>query len=196
MNWLSARFIARLTLTLVLFSMLMACSKPAFQGTDLTGASFGGDFVLQDHHGKARRLADSRGKVVALFFGYTHCPDVCPTTMAEYAAVLKQLGDKASQVQVLFVSLDPQRDTPALLSQYVPAFNPTFIGLTGTDKQIADVAGQYKVIYQKQGNGANYTLDHSAGSYLLDKQGRLRVLENYGAPPAALAADLKILIEE
>ena len=197
MKQLSAGFMARMTLTLLVFSMLMACSKPVFEGTDITGASFGGDFVLQDHHGKARRLADFKGKVVALFFGYTHCPDVCPTTMAEYAAVLRQLGPKAdAAVQVLFVSLDPQRDTPALLSQYVPAFNPAFIGLTGTDKQIAEVAGQYKIVYQKQGEGANYTLDHSAGSYLLDKQGHLRVLENYGAPPATLAADLKILIEE
>ncbi|KPC53533.1 SCO family protein [Amantichitinum ursilacus] len=183
-------------LALLSLAMLAGCSRPQFQGTDLTGASFGGDFVLQDHHAKAHRLADDKGKVVALFFGYTHCPDVCPTTMAEYAAVMKQLGDKAKDVQVLFVTLDPARDTSALLAQYVPAFNPAFIGLTGTDAQIAEVAKQYKVVYQKQGEGAGYTLDHSAGSYLLDKQGHLRVLENYGAPVATLVADLKILIEE
>ncbi|WP_229708979.1 SCO family protein [Silvimonas iriomotensis] len=172
------------------------CSKVAFEGTDITGANFGGDFTLVDHHGKARRLADFQGKVVALFFGYTHCPDVCPLTMAEYAAVMKNLGNKAADVQVLFVSLDPERDTPDLLAQYVPAFNPTFIGLTGTSQQVAAVASQYKVIYQKQGAGANYTLDHSAGSFLLDKKGRLRVLENYGASPAVLTKDITTLIEE
>ncbi len=116
--------------------------------------------------------------------------------MAEYAAVMKKLGDQAKDVQVLFVTLDPARDTPALLAQYVPAFNPAFIGLTGSDAQIAEVAKQYKVVYQKQGEGPGYTLDHSAGSYLLDKQGHLRVLENYGAPVATLVADLKLLIEE
>ncbi|GGP26187.1 SCO family protein [Silvimonas amylolytica] len=184
-------------LCLVLLAVLCTgCSKVAFEGTDITGANFGGDFTLVDHHGKARRLADFQGKVVALFFGYTHCPDVCPLTMAEYAAVMKNLGNKAADVQVLFVSLDPERDTPTLLAQYVPAFNPTFVGLTGTPQQVAAVAGQYKVIYQKQGAGANYTLDHSAGSFLLDKKGRLRVLENYGASPAVLTKDITTLIEE
>ncbi|MDR3427382.1 SCO family protein [Silvimonas sp.] len=181
---------------LIALSLLTGCSKVAFEGTDITGVDFGGDFTLVDHHGKARRLADFNGKVVALFFGYTHCPDVCPTTMAEYAAVMKTLGSKASQVQVLFVSLDPERDTPALLAQYVPAFNPGFIGMTGTPQQVADVAARYKVVYQKQGSGADYTLDHSAGSYLLDRKGRLRVLENYGAAPSVLAKDLNTLIEE
>lgn len=192
-------FVKRLAswLCLILLAVLTAgCSKVAFEGTDITGANFGGDFTLVDHHGKARRLADFQGKVVALFFGYTHCPDVCPVTMAEYAAVMKTLGDKAKDVQVLFVSLDPERDTPALLSQYVPAFNPAFVGLTGTPQQVDAVAKQYKVIYQKQGSGANYTLDHSAGSYLLDRKGRLRVLENYGAAPSVLTKDINTLIEE
>ncbi|WP_148714850.1 SCO family protein [Chitinolyticbacter meiyuanensis] len=191
--------IVRLLRLLVLVAAIVAlaaCSRPPFKGSDLTGANFGGDFQLVDHTGKARLLSDYRGKVIALFFGYTHCPDVCPTTMAELSAAMKQLGDKAGEVQVLFVSVDPKRDTPALLSQYVPAFNKRFVGLTGTEAQVSAVAKQYKVVYQRQDQADSYTVDHTAGTYLLDRKGRLRVLENYGAGPDVLAHDLALLVEE
>ncbi|HSC80115.1 MAG TPA: SCO family protein [Chitinolyticbacter sp.] len=190
-----ARF---LRLALMLFAVLAiaACSRPQFKGSDLTGAGFGGDFQLVDHTGKARLLSDYRGKVVALFFGFTHCPDVCPTTMAELSAAMKQLGDKAADVQVLFVSVDPARDTPALLAQYVPAFDQRFVGLTGSETQVSAVAKQYKVVYQRQDQADGYSVDHTAGTYLLDRKGRLRVLENYGAGPDTLAHDLALLVEE
>ncbi|GLS04514.1 photosynthetic protein synthase I [Chitiniphilus shinanonensis] len=181
---------------LMVLALLAACSRPAFQGSDLTGASFGGDFQLVDHTGKARLLSDYRGKVVALFFGYTHCPDVCPTTMAELSAAMKKLGDKAGEVQVLFVSVDPERDTPQLLAQYVPAFDKRFVGLTGTPQQVSAATERYKVIYQRQNVADGYTVDHTAGTYLIDRKGRLRVLENYGAGPEVFAHDLALLIEE
>ncbi|KAF0812850.1 SCO1 protein [Andreprevotia sp. IGB-42] len=179
-----------------LLILLVACARPVFQGTDLTGANFGGDFQLTSHTGKPGKLSDFKGKAVALFFGYTHCPDVCPTTMSELKAAMQQLGDKAGQVQVLFVSVDPERDTQDVLSHYVPAFDGRFIGLTGTLPEVEKVAEQYKIVIQKQGSGANYTVDHSAGTYLLDKEGKLRVLVNYGAGPQALANDLSLLINE
>ncbi|UXY16786.1 SCO family protein [Chitiniphilus purpureus] len=181
---------------LSLLLLLAGCSRPAFQGSDLTGAKFGGDFQLLDHTGKARLLSDYRGKVVALFFGYTHCPDVCPTTMAELSAAMKKLGPKADQVQVVFVTVDPERDTQPLLAQYVPAFDKRFVGLTGTPQQVSKVAAQYKVVYQRQPQADTYTVDHTAGTYLLDRKGRLRVLENYGAGPDAFAHDLALLIDE
>ncbi|WP_083300998.1 SCO family protein [Jeongeupia sp. USM3] len=187
----------RLLLTLAFALLLAACGKPAsFQGSDISGASFGGDFTLTAQDGKPRKLSDFHGKAVALFFGYTQCPDVCPTTMVELKDVMKQLGADADKVQVLFVSVDPLRDTTAVLSQYVPAFDPRFIGLTGSRADVDKVAEQYKVIVQQQGSGANYTVDHSAGTYLIDKQGKLRVLVNYGAGSAVLAHDLRALVQE
>ncbi|BCL75780.1 photosynthetic protein synthase I [Jeongeupia sp. HS-3] len=187
----------RLLLALVFAVLLAACSKPdTFQGSDITGASFGGDFTLTAQDGKPRKLSDFKGKAVALFFGYTQCPDVCPTTMVELKEVMKQLGPDADKVQVLFVSVDPSRDTTAVLAQYVPAFDPRFIGLTGSKDAVDKVAEQYKVIVQQQGDGANYTVDHSAGTYLIDKQGKLRVLVNYGAGAAVLGHDLRELVQE
>src|SRR5215217_6656374 len=125
-------------------------SKPAaFQNTDLTGLDYAKGFSLTDHTGKPRTLADFKGKVVVMFFGFTQCPDVCPTTMAEMAAVMKELGPQASDVQVLFVTLDPERDTPELLKQYVPAFDARFVGLYGTPAEIAQTAKEFKVFYKK-----------------------------------------------
>ncbi|PHV11619.1 SCO family protein [Chitinimonas sp. BJB300] len=181
---------------------LTSCSqqpKPAFQSTDVTGAPIGGEFRLTGHDGKPRNLSDFKGKAVVLFFGFTHCPDVCPTTMSELAIAMKQLGEKANQVQVLFVSVDPERDTPALLSQYVPAFNPSFLGLTGTQAEIRTVADKFKIVYQKSaangsGGTSSYTVDHSAGSYILDKQGQLRLFVNYGAGSSVFAHDLALLL--
>lgn len=186
-------------LGLMLVMLLAACSGQKqldFQSTDITGANFGGPITLTDHTGKARALADFKGKVVVLFFGYTHCPDVCPTTMAELGTSMKALGAKAQDVQVLFVTVDPERDTQAVLAQYAPAFNKTFIGLRGSDSQIRAVADAYKIFYQKvPGSSANnYSVDHSAGSYILDKSGALRLFVNYGAGSATFTHDLSLLL--
>ena len=172
-------------------------SAPAFQSTDITGADFGHDFELVDFNGKPRHLADFRGKVVVMFFGFTHCPDVCPTTLAEFNGALKQLGDAADRVQVLFVTVDPQRDTPDVLRGYVTAFNDHFLGLTGTPEQIAKVAKEYKIVYQKVPGSTpdNYSVDHSAGTYIYDEQGRLRLFASYGLGGDAIASDLAQLLK-
>ena len=177
--------------------LLSACSKPEYQGTDISEAGLGGEFTLSDHSGKKRTLADFKGKAVVIFFGYTHCPDVCPTTMIELKNAMQQLGSRADQVQVLFVSVDPERDTQAVLSQYVPVFDSRFLGLSGTAKELAEVAGRYKIIYQKQvGSSGDYTVDHSAGSYLIDKTGKPRVRVSYGAGASVFAHDLTLLLNE
>ena len=133
-------------------ALLAACGNdaPQFQLTDVTGAEFGRDFQLTDHNGKPRTLGDFAGKVVVVFFGFTHCPDACPTIMGELALVMKELGKDADRLQVLFVTVDPERDTPALLSQYVPAFHPSFLGLYGDAESTARTAKEFKVFYQKQ----------------------------------------------
>ncbi|WP_293936047.1 SCO family protein [Iodobacter sp.] len=187
----------RVLLCMLCFVLLSACSKPEYQGSDISGASLGGDFTLIDHKGKTRTLADFKGKVVVMFFGYTHCPDVCPTTMIELKNAMQQLGSKADQVQVLFVSVDPERDTQQVLNQYVPVFDSRFLGLTGNTTQLAEVAGRYKIIYQKQmSSSGDYTVDHSAGSYLLDKSGKPRVMVSYGAGASVFAHDLTLLLNE
>lgn len=187
-----------MALLLFVAALVAACgeTRPAFKLTDITGASFGKDFHLTDFNGKPRSLADFKGKAVVMFFGYTHCPDVCPTTMLELAGVMKQLGKDADRVQVLFVTVDPARDTPQVLKQYVPAFNPTFLGLYGDADATAKVAKEFRIVYQKQPDAGsnNYTVDHSAGTYIFDPQGRLRLFASYGAPPDAFVHDLKILL--
>ncbi len=189
---------------LALFSLflLSACAPsapttPVFQGTDITGVDWGRDFNLLDYNGQRRTLADFRGKVVLLFFGYTHCPDVCPTTLAELAATLKQLGAQADKVQVLFVTLDPARDNAQVLKQYVPSFNPTFLGLTGTESDIAHTATSFKVFYQKQksGTGEAYTLDHSANTFVFDTAGRLRLMYGFGTATDKIVSDIKQLLK-
>jgi protein SCO1/2 len=177
---------------------LAACDQPAprFEGSDVTGSSFGRDFRLQDPTGQERTLADYRGKVVVLFFGYTQCPDACPTTLSELASTMQTLGPDAARVQVLFVTVDPDRDTPELLAQYVPAFNPTFLGLRGDAKATETVAREFKVIYQKQPGPtpSTYSMDHSAGTFIFDPQGRLRVYESYGQGPKVFAHDIAALL--
>lgn len=170
-------------------------SGPSFKNTDITGAGYGKDFTLTDHTGKTRTLADFRGKVVVVFFGYTHCPDVCPTTLADLKVAREQLGEDGKRVQVLFVTVDPERDTRELLSNYVPAFDPSFLGLYGDPAATARVAKEFRVFYQKVPGKTpdSYTVDHTAGSYVFDPQGRLRLLVRPGNVPN-LVADLKTLL--
>ena len=177
--------------------LLAACNQQAaFQGSDVTGSKFGRDFHLTDHTGKPRALADFRGKVVVIFFGYTQCPEECPTTLSRLAAAMKKLGPDAARVQVLLVTVDPERDTPAVLSQYVPAFDPTFLGLYGDTAATAEVAKEFKVLYQKEPGPTpgTYSMDHSTGTFIFDTQGRLRVYESYAQGPDALAHDIRALL--
>ncbi|MDY7576292.1 SCO family protein [Actimicrobium sp. CCI2.3] len=169
-----------------------------FKNTDVTGLQYAKDFALTDHNGKPRTLADFKGKAVLIFFGYTQCPDVCPTTMAEMAAVMKELGPQADKVQVLFVTLDPERDTAELLSKYVPAFDPRFLGLYGDMAATAAVAKEFKIFYQKvDGKSAgSYTIDHTAGSYVFDPQGRVRLFVKHGQGAAPIAHDIKLLLDQ
>ncbi len=171
-------------------------APPKFKLTDVTGASFGKEFTLTDHHGKRRTLADFQGKVVTVFFGFTHCPDVCPTTLVEMAGVMKKLGGDAARVQVLFVTVDPERDTVEVLQRYMPAFHPTFLGLTGSAEDIARTAKEFKIFYQKQKlPDGSYSMDHSAGTYILDGQGRLRLFAQYGAGAPTLLHDIRLLLK-
>jgi protein SCO1 len=170
--------------------------KEAFKNTDVTGLDYAKDFALPDYNGKMRTLADFKGKAVVVFFGYTQCPDVCPTTMAEMANVMQQLGPLANRVQVLFITLDPARDTPAVLSKYVPAFDSRFLGLVGDQAATDAVAKEFKVFYQKVPGKepGSYTMDHTAGSYVFDPQGRLRLFVRHGQGPEPIVHDLKLLL--
>ena len=185
------------------FSLLAGLSgcgggeAPQFKLTDVTGADFGKELNLTDHNGKPRTLEDFRGKVLVVFFGYTHCPDVCPTTLAELAQVARELGPDAARMQVLFVTVDPERDTPELLRRYVPAFNPGFLGLYGDTEATARAAKAFKIVYRKQPLDApgRYTMDHSAGTYILDQAGRLRLFAQYGTGAPALLHDIRELLK-
>ena len=197
-----ARAARRLLLACLVGGTLVVagCSKgePAFQNLDLTGnTQFGTDFALPDTNGKMHTLADYKGKAVVLFFGYTHCPDVCPTTMAELAQALQQLGADAKRVQVLFVTVDPERDTPPVLAQYVQAFNPAFVGLRPSDAQLAKVAKDFRVYYAKVPGKTpeNYTMNHTAASYVFDPSGKLRLFARDGQGTQPWAHDLKLLLD-
>ncbi|HEU5437603.1 MAG TPA: SCO family protein [Telluria sp.] len=184
-------------LAILLALGLSACSKPAsFQNTDVTGLRYAEDFALTDHNGVPRNLASFRGKVVLVFFGYTQCPDVCPTTMVELANVMKELGPKADQVQVLFVTVDPERDTQQLLAEYVPAFDKRFLGLRGDAAATAKVAKEFKIYYAKVPGKqpGSYSMDHTAGSYVFDKDGKVRLFVRHGQGPGPLVQDLKQLL--
>ena len=189
--------LTRLSLLLLTF-LLAACDsgKPRFNNVDVTGASYAREFRLTDFNGKPRSLADFRGKVVLVFFGYTQCPDVCPTTLSDMAEVKKRLGADGDKVQVLFVTLDPDRDTPTVLSQYVPGFDPDFIGLYGTRDETAAVAKEFKVFYQKVPGktDTSYTLDHTAGSYVFDREGRLRLFLRHAGAVDPIVEDLRKLV--
>src|SRR5213078_1031144 len=190
----------RSCLAAVVFALLLAaCSPdgPKFSASDVTGASFGRDFALTDHTGKPRTLADYRGKAVVVFFGYTQCPDVCPTTLAALAEAMKQLGPDADRVQVLFVTVDPDRDTPELLAKYVPAFDRRFLGLRGNADETARTAKEFKILYQKQPGASpgSYTMDHSAGTFIFDPQGKLRLYVGVAQGPDVFAHDLRELLK-
>ena len=169
---------------------------PAFKASDVTGTAYGREFQLTGHDGKPRTLADFRGKVAVLFFGYTQCPDVCPTTLSELAEVMKRLGPEADRVQVLFATIDPERDTAELLARYVPAFNPTFLGLYGDADATARTAKEFRILYQKQPGRTpgSYTMDHSAGTFVFDPQGRLRLYVSYGQGPDVFVHDIRELL--
>lgn len=187
---------------LLLFAALLlaACSpKPvSFHATDITGGAFEPGFELTDHNGQRRTLADFRGKVVTVFFGFTHCPDVCPTTMIEMKEVMALLGSDADKVQVLFVTVDPERDTAEVLHAYVPVFDPRFLGLYGNDEETAKVARGYRVFYEKVPGTTDddYQVNHTAASYVIDPQGRRRLFVRYGEGPEDLASDIRKLLAE
>ena len=183
-----------------LAAALAACGqdKPAFKGIDLSGADYAQDFELTDHLGQRRRLQDFRGKVVVVFFGFTQCPDVCPTSMAELAEVKRLLGPDGDKLQGVFITVDPERDTPELLKAYMANFDPSFLALRPTPQELEAVAKDFKVYYKKvEGKTpTSYTMDHSAASYVYDTQGRLRLYTRYGTGPQALADDVKLLLKQ
>jgi protein SCO1/2 len=183
----------------LLAALLVACAPegPKFRSTDITGADFGRALALSGHDGKPHTLEEFRGKAVVLFFGYTHCPNICPTTLADTAAALKQLGSDAERVQVLFVTVDPERDTPQVLAQYVPAFDPRFLGVHGDADATQRAAKEFRVFYAKNPGSAPgaYTVDHSAQSFVFDAQGRLRLLVRPERIAQDLAADLRTLLK-
>lgn len=173
-------------------------ARPAFKGVDITGADYARRLELSDPDGKTRTLAEFKGKLVVVFFGYTQCPDVCPTTMAELAEVKRVLGADGARVQGIFVTVDPQRDTAELLKAYVANFGPDIVGLRGTPEQIQAAAKEFKVFFNKVPGktDTSYTVDHTAGSYVFDAQGRVRLFTRYGSGAKALADDLKLLLAE
>jgi protein SCO1/2 len=184
----------------LLFALLLAAcdGSPKFRGTDITGADYGRTLALTGHDGKPRTLEDFRGKAVVLFFGYTRCPDVCPTTLVEMSAAMKALGKDADRVQVLFVTVDPARDTPDVLSKYVPAFDSRFLGLYGDEEATRRVTKEFKIFHEKVEGGAPgaYTVNHSAQSYVFDTKGRLRLFERHERLGKDLVPDLRVLLGE
>lgn len=170
----------------------------AFSGIDLTGADYATGFSLTDHNGQPRTLADFKGKVVVIFFGYTQCPDVCPTSMSELAQAKQLLGADGDKLQGLFVSIDPERDTPEVMKAYMASFDPSFMALYAQPDKLPEVAKSFRIYYKKVDGKTptSYTMDHSAGSYVYDTQGRLRLYHRYGSGAPALAGDLKKLLAE
>ena len=190
----------KLLLLLSFLLSLAACdqhAKPDFKNTDITGIYYAKEFSLPDFNCKQRTLDEFKGKVVFMFFGYTQCPDVCPTTMTELAGVMKQLGPQAGQVQVIFVSLDPERDTRKILSQYVPGFDSRFLGLVGDASATEKIAKEFKIFYEKipGKTPSSYTIDHSAGGYLFDKEGHVRLFVRFNQGNDSITHDIKQLLK-
>jgi protein SCO1/2 len=180
-------------------AILTGCApdKPEFKSIDLTGADYALGFSLPDQNGQLRTLKDFAGKAVVVFFGFTQCPDVCPTSMAELAQVKQLLGPDGAKLQAIFITVDPERDTPELLKAYMGNFDPSFVALRPTPEQLAQVAKDFKIYYKKvEGKTpGSYTMDHSAGSYIYDPQGRIRLYNRYGSGAEALASDIRILLK-
>jgi protein SCO1/2 len=197
---IAAYLIAACALSTGVVGFLSACSdqKPAFTSIDVTGANYAKDFELTDHNGQVRHLSDFKGKVAVIFFGYTQCPDVCPTSMAELAEIKVALGQDGDRLQGLFVTVDPQRDTPEVLKSYMKNFDPSFLALYTTPEKLMDLAKDYKVYYKKAEGPTptSYTMDHSAGSYVYDTKGQLRLFTRYGSGAQALASDIRLLFKE
>ena len=183
---------------LLLAALLAGCESPKlpspFHASDVSAMFTEADFRLTDHNGMTRTLADFRGKAVALFFGYTHCPDMCPTTLADLAQAVRLLGSDAGRVQVLFVTVDPERDTPEMMAQYVPAFHPSFLGLHGDEQATAQAAKAFYVGYQKQPALYGYNVDHSPGTFLVDPQGRVRLRAPHAQRAEWFADDIRLLL--
>ncbi len=179
--------------------LLGACTpqKPSFNAIDITGANYAQDFALPDVNGQTRSIKDFAGKVVVVFFGFTQCPDVCPGTMNELAEIKRQLGADGEKLQAVFISVDPERDTPEVLKAYMGNFDPSFVALTASPEKLAAVAKDYKVYYKKAEGKTptSYSMDHSAGSYVYDTQGRIRLYTRYGTGPQALLADVRALLK-
>ena len=194
------KLIAASALSISAAAVLTACSPdgPAFRGVNITGADYARDFSLTDHNGQQRSLKDFRGKVVVVFFGFTQCPDVCPTSMQELAEVKAALGADGERLQGIFISVDPERDTLEMLKAYMENFDPSFLALRPTPEQLPALAKDFKIHYKKVDGTTptSYTLDHSAGSYLYDPQGRLRVYHRYGSGAEALTEDVRLLLGE
>jgi protein SCO1/2 len=178
--------------------LTVGAQKPSFKAVDITGAEYARELSLPDADGKMRTLADFKGKVTLVFFGFTQCPDVCPTTLSELAAVKRELGKDGDRLQGVFVSVDPQRDTPEILKAYMSSFDPSFIALRGTAEQTQAAARNFKVFYaQVPGKTeGSYTVDHTAGTYVFDASGKVRLFVRYGSGAEALSHDLKLLLAE
>jgi protein SCO1 len=194
-RWL-AYFFALFTVVVSACDWVKSNPHTGFNSIDITGADYANNFQLTDHKRQVRTLGDFKGKAVLLFFGFTHCPDVCPTTLTDAAKVIRDLGRDGERVQVLFVTLDPKRDTPEVLAQYVPAFNPSFLGLYGDEATTSKTAKDFRVFYEVRPGASpgNYSIDHTAGTLVFDTKGRLRLFINYGMAPEKIAADLRRLL--
>ena len=196
---LNSRFVRVLILSLMGLALIACSPKPSFKNVDITGSkAFGNDFSLLDPDGKVNTLSNFKGKAVVIFFGYTQCPDVCPTTLTEMQQVMTLLGPQADRVQVLFITVDPDQDTAAILKQYVPAFDKRFLGLRPADQAALEKVAKDFMIYYKQVPGTSagsYTIDHTAGSYAFDPEGRLRLYIKHAQGPEILAQDLKELLK-
>ena len=179
--------------------ILAACSpdKPQFKSIDLTGADYAKDFSLNDQNGQTRTIKDFAGKVVVVFFGFTQCPDVCPTSMTELAGIKKSLGADADKLQAIFISVDPERDTPEILKAYMANFDPTFLALRPSLEQLPAMAKDFKIYYKKVDGKTptSYSMDHSAGHYVYDTQGRLRLYNRYGSGAEGLTQDIRLLLQ-
>jgi protein SCO1/2 len=188
-----------LSLTVCTLALLSACSpdKPKFNAIDVTGANYAKGFALKDHTGQERKLTDFKGKVVVVFFGYTQCPDVCPTTMTELVEVKRLLGANGDKLQAVFITVDPARDTAELLNAYVTNFDPSFVALIPTPEQLAEVTKDFKIYYKKVDGKTptSYTMEHSAGSYIFDGQGQVRLFSRYGSGAQAIAQDIAVLLK-